>query len=156
MSAKRLNGISSDDILDEWLPKTRRPALDHPNPDHERRWKDDIILRDGTTCRACNRHSCYSGQMECHHVTYERFGNELPEDGILVCKPCHDVITAEQRKRIGCKKIKHETAKAARLHLMELSKGGTIPFGSFYHCKVCHGFHVTSNPADNNNKFRRL
>ena len=51
-------------------------------------------------CRRCNTHADFAGTMDCHHVTYANFGNEQQEDGILLCRPCHDIVTFEQRKRL--------------------------------------------------------
>ena len=83
-----------------WLPNSRRPASKHPDPEHERAWKDSILLRDMCICRRCNRHGDFVGTLDCHHVTYENFGHEQPEDGILLCRPCHEIVTIEQRERL--------------------------------------------------------
>ncbi len=40
-------------------------------------------------CQVCNA----KGQiLDTHHRTYERIGNELPEDLIVLCRPCHDTF----------------------------------------------------------------
>jgi hypothetical protein len=67
----------------------------------------------------------------------------------------HSVDRATKLSRMNSekdckKKIKHETVKDARQHILELSKHGTKPFGSYYHCIVCHGYHVTSLPPKGN------
>jgi hypothetical protein len=86
--------------IPEWMiPVDRRPAQYHPNREHERAWRDHIILRDMNTCRHCGRHSDYAGQMDVHHITYERFGEEEYEDGILLCRPCHEEVTRISRER---------------------------------------------------------
>jgi hypothetical protein len=36
-------------------------------------------------CQECGR----SGELHVHHLTYERRGEELPEDLIVLCKDCH-------------------------------------------------------------------
>jgi len=54
----------------------------------------------------------------------------------------------------GCAKVKHYSAVEARRHIMSLSKKHGIPFGSYYECEICGGFHVTRLPP--NGQFRRL
>lgn len=48
----------------------------------------------------------------------------------------------------------HETIISARRHIMELSKKGSKPFGSYYYCAPCEGYHVTSLPPKGG--FRKL
>lgn len=98
--------------IPEWMiPDSRRPELNHPFPDDEREWKDRIILRDDNRCRFCERHADHAGHMDVHHVTYERFGFEEDRDGICLCRPCHDIVTAEQRRRLSVAR-----KEAASLH----------------------------------------
>ena len=40
----------------------------------------------GNRCALCNEGFM---QMEVHHRTYERVGNEVPTDLIALCSPCH-------------------------------------------------------------------
>jgi hypothetical protein len=49
--------------------------------------------------RAARNHRCekcsataQERQLHVHHLTYKRFMAELPEDVLLVCKPCHEDI----------------------------------------------------------------
>ena len=37
-------------------------------------------------------------RLELHHITYERYNHEKPEDLITVCTRCHDVITSYVRE----------------------------------------------------------
>lgn len=83
-----------------WLPNSRRPACQHPDPAHERKWKDSVLLHDQLICRRCNKHADMVGTMDVHHVTYENFGHEKRKDGILLCRPCHEIVTLEQRVRL--------------------------------------------------------
>jgi hypothetical protein len=41
----------------------------------------------GGVCQHCGN-SRWSG-LDVHHVTYDRFGNERPEDLLVLCKVCH-------------------------------------------------------------------
>jgi hypothetical protein len=43
----------------------------------------------------CER--CYNGAHDhTHHLTYERFGNELLADLIGVCEPCHEFLSGKR------------------------------------------------------------
>lgn len=87
-------------MIPEWMiPTDIRPAKDHPDPDHRTAWRDSIILRDQDTCQLCQRHSDFVGTMDVHHLSYERFGKEEKADGILLCRPCHNEVTNETRRR---------------------------------------------------------
>ncbi|MHB8641403.1 MAG: hypothetical protein ACYDA3_00730 [Gaiellaceae bacterium] len=50
--------------------------------------------RFGNRCALCNS----DGPLEAHHRTYERIGEELPEDLIPLCADCHG---AYHRWRLG-------------------------------------------------------
>ena len=42
-------------------------------------------------CQACNRHK-NEVQLEVHHRTYERRGNEKPTDLTVLCQECHQMV----------------------------------------------------------------
>jgi len=42
----------------------------------------------GHRCQVCNS----PGPLEVHHRTYERRGNELPEDLTALCEDCHSLF----------------------------------------------------------------
>lgn len=44
------------------------------------------LERDGYRCRVCNS----PDNLDAHHRTYERFGEELDEDLTTLCRRCHD------------------------------------------------------------------
>jgi uncharacterized protein YlaI len=51
-------------------------------------WKirrDAAVLRDGGRCVICNS----KDDLQVHHRTYERLGNELPQDLTTLCGECH-------------------------------------------------------------------
>jgi hypothetical protein len=54
-----------------------------------------ILKRDGDRCQTC----LSTEDLECHHKTYERLGDELPEDLITLCHECHEAITTVIRRR---------------------------------------------------------
>lgn len=70
-----------------------RPTKPHPNPSHEKIWKETVKSRAGNKCQLCS--SSAKGQV--HHRTYERFGEELPEDGTYLCIPCHQKFATDQQ-----------------------------------------------------------
>jgi hypothetical protein len=43
-------------------------------------------VRAGGRCMLCNS----TGPLDTHHRTYERVGDELPEDLVALCRDCHD------------------------------------------------------------------
>jgi hypothetical protein len=51
-------------------------------------WKKfrlSIIIERGSVCEKCSA----EGSVDAHHLTYDRLFNELPQDIMLLCKPCH-------------------------------------------------------------------
>lgn len=47
--------------------------------------KEAALARAGHRCARCDS----TKQLQVHHVTYERIGNELPEDLEVLCAICH-------------------------------------------------------------------
>lgn len=52
----------------------------------------------GYRCRVCNK-GRYEATLTAHHRTYERLGNELPEDVTVLCDDCHELF--EKHKRLN-------------------------------------------------------
>lgn len=51
-------------------------------------WKmrrEGVLLRSGGKCERCAK----VAWLSIHHTTYERVGNELPEDLAALCYDCH-------------------------------------------------------------------
>lgn len=44
------------------------------------------VVRAGCKCQLCG----HRGKLDVHHNDYRRLGQELPEDLIALCRPCHD------------------------------------------------------------------
>lgn len=55
-----------------------------------RKKAEEAKARAGNCCQICNR-SRAEVQLEAHHRTYERLGNELPEDITVLCRDCHQL-----------------------------------------------------------------
>lgn len=53
-----------------------------------KRRRDAALVRAGFRCQVCNR----KGQIDVHHRTYERIGDELPIDLVALCRRCHDLF----------------------------------------------------------------
>ena len=51
----------------------------------------------GFRCRICNTPKD-EAQLEVHHRTYERLGNEQPGDLTALCSGCHRVVTDHLRR----------------------------------------------------------
>lgn len=49
--------------------------------------------RAGRRCQVCNS----QGPLDCHHRTYERIGDEHPDDLTVLCRPCHELFSKNGR-----------------------------------------------------------
>jgi DNA repair exonuclease SbcCD ATPase subunit len=58
---------------------------------------EEAKARAGNRCEVCNR-SRAEVQLDAHHRTYERLGNEVPEDITVLCRDCHQLY--EDAKRL--------------------------------------------------------
>jgi 5-methylcytosine-specific restriction endonuclease McrA len=79
--------------------------------------KKQVFERDKHRCQTCHAIK----QLEVHHVTYDRLGNENLDDLIMLCKLCHEAITNVIRgERYKGKEIREEIYKRT---IPEESKG---------------------------------
>lgn len=69
--------------------------------------------------------SKWSKQLEVHHVTYERLGNELPDDLVVLCSECHKVAD-EARAELGKKKSRRA------LHDARLDAWASKVYGEYW------------------------
>ena len=63
-------------------------------------WKqkaEEAKTRAGNRCQACNRPRS-EVQLEAHHRTYERIGQERPGDITVLCRDCHQSIEESKAK----------------------------------------------------------
>lgn len=61
-------------------------------------WKekaDAAKERAGNRCQVCNK----AGRLDAHHRTYERLGDELPEDITVLCRECHEVYEMNRKAK---------------------------------------------------------
>ena len=52
------------------------------------------LEKDGYRCQGCGSED----DLHVHHRTYERLGNELPDDLVTACEICHTFIHQEQAR----------------------------------------------------------
>lgn len=64
------------------------PYADYLKTDHWRRTRQDALARCGHKCMVCGSKI----GLEVHHNTYERRGQELPSDVIVLCRTCHQTF----------------------------------------------------------------
>jgi 5-methylcytosine-specific restriction endonuclease McrA len=50
------------------------------------RVRSQVLMLSGNKCQVCKATGV---ELHVHHKTYERRGEELPEDLIVLCKDCH-------------------------------------------------------------------
>lgn len=53
-----------------------------------KRMRAVMLEKAGGRCQVCNR----DRRLNVHHRTYERIGNEIPDDLIVLCEPCHKLF----------------------------------------------------------------
>lgn len=75
-----------------------RPAIDHPNPKHWAHIRRIALLRDGQACRTCWKSAKDGYSLECHHRHYDNWGHERPEDVVILCNRCHDLVKSDIRQ----------------------------------------------------------
>ena len=95
----RRDGIDAPDgdwwCLDNEYSETRyeKNSLDYSEYIKSPEWKkrsEEAKKRAGQRCQICNRPRGHRIVLDAHHRTYERFGNELPEDITVLCRECHE------------------------------------------------------------------
>lgn len=53
-----------------------------------------LLVMADCRCERCG----YRQDLEVHHLTYERLGNELPDDLQVLCVECHEEADEERRR----------------------------------------------------------
>lgn len=57
------------------------------------------LKKDNFQCQMCGS----AKNLNVHHVTYERLGNEDMNDLVTLCNKCHSKVHSKDKKRIGSK-----------------------------------------------------
>jgi len=72
------------------------PYEEYLQTPHWKHRREDRLRAAGHKCQLCNRGS---GTLNVHHRTYERLGEELDGDLIVLCRTCHS--TFHEHHRLG-------------------------------------------------------
>lgn len=86
-----------DNALEAYMEMVPPPRIDYYEYIKSDEWRakaDAAKERAGFRCQVCN--AGLGIVLHAHHRTYERLGNELPEDITVLCKRCH--YTFHKRK----------------------------------------------------------
>ena len=102
-----------------------------------RRKAKAAMARAGENCERCGC-SKLSRRLEVHHVNYDRFKNEFPEDLQVLCVACHEKADAERRARVS-------REKASRAHSARLDGWASKVWGDEWQSMV--------DPEDANDQF---
>jgi len=65
-------------------------------------FRNKIKFARGNKCELCPK---TGGNLHGHHLTYERFGNELESDIQILCKKCHFEIHDKEKGRVKPKSV---------------------------------------------------
>lgn len=60
---------------------------------HWARTRQEVLERAGNACQTCSS----TRRLQVHHRTYDRRGNELPEDLTVLCDDCHATFHEHRR-----------------------------------------------------------
>jgi 5-methylcytosine-specific restriction endonuclease McrA len=64
------------------------PYSEYLQTDHWKAVRTQALARAHYRCQVCNS----TGRLDVHHRTYDRRGQELPEDLIVLCRSCHETF----------------------------------------------------------------
>jgi 5-methylcytosine-specific restriction endonuclease McrA len=51
--------------------------------------RTQMLSRAGYRCQICGKHDT---QLDVHHNSYERYGDERPQDLVVLCRRCHELF----------------------------------------------------------------
>lgn len=69
------------------------------------KWKKkrkEAIKRAGNKCEKCGKFK-WECRLDVHHLTYDNFRNERPEDLEVVCYSCHKIADKKREQEIAMK-----------------------------------------------------
>lgn len=91
-------------------PEFKKRYLNHINSPKWEKLRSEVIKRAHGLCERCHKRP---KRIEIHHITYDRFENELLSDLILLCNdPCH--INADGERKAINQWLRDERAEEAR------------------------------------------
>lgn len=112
---------------------------------HWRNKRKVIIAERMGICEKCKKKIEENGKIHIHHLTYERIGDELAEDLMLLCENCHNKIhhkpkkKSKNAKRSKGKKRSCENCKYSQI--MRYRGSGSVLYCNVNVCqctKVCN------------------
>lgn len=75
------------------LKKDRQAYNEYMQSDAWEKLRKRVFKRDGHKCKLCGG----AEVLQCHHLTYKRFGKEKLSDLMTLCKDCHELIHGNQK-----------------------------------------------------------
>lgn len=80
-------------ILDFLMPKRTDNYQEYLRSSKWRGKRKEALGRAGYRCQLCNSPT----RLQVHHRTYDRLGNERPDDLIVLCQKCHTAFHAHRK-----------------------------------------------------------
>lgn len=71
------------------------PYTEYLKSDHWKATRESAVQRAGNACQFCRS----TERLNVHHNTYERLGEELPTDLLVLCQTCHGTLHAVENGR---------------------------------------------------------
>jgi hypothetical protein len=111
-SVKEMNTLSltqDSDLKQEWYNEAidllvelcGGDYINYDNYIQSTTWREKATKakeRVGWRCQVCNRHKDEI-TLDAHHRTYERLGEELPEDITVLCRDCHSLFEKTKKNK---------------------------------------------------------
>jgi hypothetical protein len=79
----QLTPYFDDKLIEEYR---NMPYEEYLKTEHWQKIRKEALLRAGYRCQLCNA----AKPLDVHHRTYERLGEERPDDVIAICRDCHE------------------------------------------------------------------
>jgi 5-methylcytosine-specific restriction endonuclease McrA len=95
----------------------RERYLAHLKSSEWRALKARKLTEAGHRCQTCSR----SGSLDLHHNSYDRFGEELHSDVVILCRSCHDLFHHERTLGRGPDQLQPRSEPHDRLSEPEYS-----------------------------------
>lgn len=113
---------------------------------HWRNKRKLIIAERHGVCQKCKKKIEEKGKIHIHHLTYERIGDELAEDLMLLCEDCHHKIHNKgksKKKKSGRKQNgkKKSCENCKYSQIMKYKGAGSVLYCNINVCqctKVCN------------------
>jgi len=94
----------------------KRKYQEYLRTPHWREIRTDKLIKARWVCEECKRGE-YGIQLDVHHLTYDRIGNERMSDLKVLCHDCHEKVHENgfvPKKTMSDKEIENEIEKIER------------------------------------------